>query len=132
MIGTWVLMLSISLFGGAGLAQIVLSKSMQALKVKEDETLIPSWYSGFVVGLVERLFFTVAVALGGVSGVIPAMLIWVTLKGQTHYNIFNGVDEGRKNRKNAYAALMASLISLLVALICGYILYARRMLLYPN
>ncbi len=73
---------------------------------------IPPW----LVGLIERLFFTLLVAFG-VSGTAVAMMVWITLKMATNWN--------RPGEENpvplAFSALLADLVSMLFALIGGLI-----------
>lgn len=90
-------------------------------------------------GIVERLFFTVAIASGGprqITSVVSAMFIWTTVKMITHWNspIFWNQqgpppmlgalpEEMRFHQKNgALAALLTTLISMFFALIGGWII----------
>lgn len=74
--------------------------------------------SGPLTGIVERLFFTVAIGLG-LSGVATAMLIWVTVKLQAHYHIFTSGNV--KDLPRIYRALLSSLGSLIFVVWGGWV-----------
>ena len=132
--GQWILWLSISIIGGGLLAYFSLIGFGKLLKLTNtwktssdcgnDSDMVPTWFSGIIVGIAERLFFTVTIGLGGLgTGALTAMLIWTTIKAQTLYNIFPGGESPTISRRAAYNALVAGLVSLLVSVICGTIIY---------
>ena len=77
---------------------------------------VPSW----LVGLMERTFFTVLVA-SNVSATALAILAWVTLKMAFSWKIVWGERESITVRSLAFSALLANLFSMLFALIGGLI-----------
>ena len=77
---------------------------------------VPSW----LVGLMERTFFTVLVA-SNVSATALAILAWVTLKMAFSWNIVWRETESITIRSLAFSALLANLFSMLFALIVGLI-----------
>ena len=77
---------------------------------------VPSW----LIGLLERTFFTVLVA-SNVSATALAILAWVTLKMAFSWNIVWRERESITVRSLAFSALLANLFSMLFALIGGLI-----------
>ena len=77
---------------------------------------VPSW----LVGLVERIFFTVLVAFN-VSATALAILAWVTLKMAVSWHIVWRERESITVRSLLFSALLANLFSMLFALIGGLI-----------
>jgi hypothetical protein len=77
---------------------------------------VPSW----LVGLLERTFFTVLVA-SDVSATALAILAWVTLKMAFGWNIVWRQRQSITVRSLAVSALLANLFSMLFALIGGLI-----------
>lgn len=112
----------ISISVGYILCEAIVKLLALILKYERDIDPLPSWLSGALVGVIERLFFTIAISFSGVGPIVTGMIVWVTLKGQTHYNVFTS-DEGKMNRKAAYTALIASIISMTIAMICGAQIY---------
>lgn len=82
--------------------------------------------SAVIVGLLERLFFTLAVAYE-VSGAVIAMIAWLTVKLLTHRNspLWNTRGLENEERKalmyGAYAALIAGFVSMSFALVGGLV-----------
>lgn len=82
------------------------------------------WLVGFLgvsllLGILERIFFSVLVAFG-VSGVATAMTIWIGTKMATGWNrIAGGGDTWR--RMLAFNGLISSLVSLFFAVVGGLI-----------
>ncbi len=77
---------------------------------------VPSW----LIGLIERTFFTILVAFN-VSATAVAMIAWVAVKMVYNWDI---VWRGRENitvRSLAFSALLGNLSSMLFALIGGLI-----------
>lgn len=134
----WPIWLLVSIVVGGLAAQGILHFLDGALRITPRSTAqndighLPRWFTGWIVGVIERLFFTTAIGLGGVGPCMSAMLIWYSLKAQTHHNIINptggladpaGSDPLLK-RKQAYLGILGNLISLGVAIVCGAQIYA--------
>jgi hypothetical protein len=77
---------------------------------------IPSW----LVGLIERTFFTVLVAFN-VSATSVAMIAWVAVKMVYHWNIVWRERETITIRSLALSSLLGNIVSMLFALIGGLI-----------
>ena len=77
---------------------------------------VPSW----LVGLVERTFFTVLVAFN-VSATALAILAWIALKMAFSWNMVWREKVSITLRSLAFSALLANLFSMLFALIGGLI-----------
>jgi hypothetical protein len=76
----------------------------------------PVTETGFLTGVIERTFFTVAVATN-LSGTAIAMIAWITVKYYISWK-----DSTEKNvRKQAMASLLSGMVSMLVALTAGHI-----------
>jgi len=87
-----------------------------------QRTINREWfYTGVLTGVFERFFFTCAIGLLGTSGsgIAPAMIAWIAVKGQVHYKIFSDTDQ--KNMPQVYLGLLGSLTSLLLAILGGYL-----------
>lgn len=76
-------------------------------------------YSGFLTGVIERLFFTLATGWLGYNGIIQGVIAWVAIKGQVHYKMFS--EQSNKDLGRVYTGLLGSLASLLFAIAGGYI-----------
>lgn len=115
--------IAISLFFGLMVCELIVRLMWEILGInRKDDKAAPWWLTGALMGMVERLFFTIAVALSGPGAVITAMIVWITLKGQTHYNVFSATISVL-DRRAAYTALIASLVSMIVAMLCGSEIY---------
>ncbi len=75
---------------------------------------MPNW----LIGLSERLFFTVVVAFG-VSGAAFAMIAWIMLKIVPNWELY--VKHGATNKPLAWSSILASLCSMFFALLGGLI-----------
>lgn len=117
----WLIGLGVSVIIGGVVTWLFIIGLERYLRVqKEAETegdlrSIPSW----LTGAIERLFFTVAVALN-LSGTATAMIGWLTLKMVTNWNRPGG-ERDAKHIRGAFIALLAGLVSMLFAAIGGYI-----------
>lgn len=92
-----------------------------SLRFHEPDTDAPWLLTGPLMGIMERIFFTCVVALD-LSGTAIAMMAWIALKAQSHFNIVNvnpRVDA--QNFRRLYRELLASLGSMLMAAIGGYV-----------
>src|SRR4051812_3413402 len=54
---------------------------------ESHKSQLPFWISGYATGFIERLIFSIGVALN-LSGVGVAMIAWTDLKAQSHWHIF--------------------------------------------
>ena len=84
----------------------------------------PAW----LTGLVERLFFTIIVAVD-LSGIAIAMLAWLGLKLAINWNRL-GIDLGVEHSeilraRFGFSAALAGLVSMIFALIGGLICQLR-------
>jgi len=114
----WVLGLACSL----GIGWLVTHQFLIRLRRKfdvekpDEGKAVPSW----LTGLVERLFFTIAIAFH-ISGVPVAMVAWVSIKMATHWNRINteSVPDGRFL---VFSGLLAGMVSMFFAMIGGLII----------
>ena len=86
--------------------------------VKRD---LPSWKAiltenGVLTGIIERVFFTVAIATG-MSGITIGMVAWTALKSRTLWSAF--MKNGEWDRVSV--SLLASLGSMIIAIVAGKI-----------
>ena len=77
---------------------------------------IPSW----LVGLIERTFFTILVAFN-LSATSVAMIIWVAVKMLYNWDIVWRERENMTVRSLALSGLLGNIVSMLFALIGGLI-----------
>lgn len=77
----------------------------------EPDLRIPSW----AAGLIERLFFTLAVAFD-VSGSATAMMAWIAIKMAAHWNLL-----GKPDAPGALSIALGGLVSMFFALTGGAI-----------
>ncbi len=80
--------------------------------------VVPGW----LMGLSERLFFTLVVAFD-ISGAAIAMMGWITLKLLPNWELY--VTRGSANKPLALSSILGSLCSMLFALIGGLICAGR-------
>ena len=71
---------------------------------------IPAWLRKTLIGVVERVFFTVAIA-AGLSGTAVAMIGWTALKGSLYWASYR-----ESHPSNVLIAIIGSLVSLLFAI----------------
>lgn len=93
-----------------------LTKRLGLLTPKEKRT------SPWLTGLLERIFFTLAVATNA-TGVLPAMIAWLAVKLAANWNrrpITNGEEVTIKNY--AFSALVTGLLSMLFAYVGGLLI----------
>ena len=81
-----------------------------------DEKTVPPW----LTGLIERLFFTIVVAVN-LPGAAIAMITWVTVKMATHWNKVSSSDIPN-GRFLVFSGLLAGLVSMLFAMLGGLII----------
>jgi hypothetical protein len=73
--------------------------------------------SGWFTGLIERLFFTVAIA-ANLSGTLTGMILWTTVK----YYIFAAPQEDADKKKHSwFVSALGSLGSMLIAIAGGIV-----------
>jgi hypothetical protein len=79
--------------------------------------------SPWLTGLLERIFFTLAVAMNA-PGVLPAMITWLGLKLAANWNRTRTITKNEEvTIKNyAFAALVTGLLSMLFAYVGGLII----------
>jgi hypothetical protein len=88
-----------------------LRRDLEVESAPRDEH-VPAW----IVGTVERGFFTVVVA-AGLSGVAVAMILWIAAKMAVGWG---GGSQGIQDREALrYTALLGDLISMTFALVGG-------------
>jgi hypothetical protein len=73
----------------------------------------------WLTGCIERLAFATFIGLG-ISGIAPGMMGWLALKFATHWN--RNAKPSDNDTNQAFAALLAGLISMLFAAIGGGII----------
>ena len=89
-------------------------------EVIEKTHLASLYVPGWLVGITERVFFTILVAFD-VSSTATAMIGWITIKMLTDWHRILKPDEKPWVRSLAFSALLGNMISLLFALIGGLI-----------
>ena len=78
------------------------------------------YFSPWITGTIERLFFTILVAFN-VYGTATAMIVWIGLKIGADWLIVLQYEKKAWQRQIAFSALLGSMISLFFALIGGLI-----------
>jgi hypothetical protein len=86
------------------------------LDIKRERLTIDNW----LVGLIERPFFTVLVA-SEVSGTAVAILGWIALKMVFDWGVISWKEGDRLARSYLFTALLGNLSSMFFALIGGLI-----------
>jgi hypothetical protein len=116
---------------GAIIAFAVFRFLVWATGAQVAQTITREWfYTGVLTGIFERFFFTCAIGLlGSGSGITPAIIGWIAVKGQVHYKIFAEADQ--HNMPQVYLGLLGSLTSLLLAILGGYFWYNGHTLAHP-
>ncbi len=71
--------------------------------------------SGFLTGILERIFFSFLFYSVGGNGFAPAAIAWIAIKGQVHYKIFSDSND----LPRVYLAILGSIISLSFATLGG-------------
>lgn len=117
---------ALSLLGGAVMAHAVLYALRKWLRLPSENELhggqyrrVPSW----VTGVVERLFFTTAVAYD-LSGAAVAMIGWITLKLAINWNRAFRSDQDQHSPprvQRAFAAMLAGMASMWLAVLGGLV-----------
>jgi hypothetical protein len=96
-----------------------------------QSTMKGDWlYSGVLTGVFERFFFTGALGLIRGSDIVAAMIGWIAVKGQVHYQIFTQKDP-EQNMSRVYLGLLGSLASLLLAVWGFYLWDTGHTLAHP-
>lgn len=97
--------------------------------IDETDHIHPWGLLQAVVGLMERIFFTVFVVID-INSVLIGMIAWIALKMATNWGRL--IDTSHKSKGLALCALMGSIFSLLFALIGGlYIRYGLGLIETP-
>lgn len=73
---------------------------------------VPAW----IIGTIEQLFFSVAIAFD-ISGIVIGMIGWITIKMASHWNL----DKEKFHATDSFTALMGNMVSMSFALIAGII-----------
>lgn len=101
--------------------RLVSSKAAERRETKRyDEIMTPLDVPSWLVGLIERTFFTILVAFN-MSATSVAMVGWVTVKMLYNWNILLREREDITIRSLAFSALLGNVVSMLFALIGGLI-----------
>lgn len=112
---SWIIGLSVSLLIGMVTGPILCSiRKKYTDEHKPKDPRIPPT----LVGLIERLFFTILIG-AEISGGGVAMATWIFVKMATNWNGF------KDDRAGAISGLLGSLISMFFALIGGLICRGR-------
>jgi hypothetical protein len=77
----------------------------------------PAWITGYL----ERFLFTVAVA-ANMAGVLPAMITWLVVKLAANWQLREDIPEQRKKANYKFSALLAGLLSMIIALVSGLLI----------
>ncbi len=121
---SWIAGLLVSVVIGGPVTWLFLKLLRQHMRLeKEDEdpdTLaVPPW----LLGMLERLFFTIVIAFQ-VPGAAVAMMVWLTVKMAANWNrpqIPNDKIVSTRRSRRAMSALLAGLVAMGFALIGGLI-----------
>ncbi len=73
---------------------------------------LPLKETGHLTGIVERVFFTTAIATG-IGAAAVAMMVWITVK---HYILWPGFT-GQRSTKEGTVSLLSSMGSMLLAIL---------------
>ena len=121
---SWIAGLFVSVVIGGAVTWLFLKLLRQHMRLEKedkdpDTRPVPPW----LLGMLERLFFTVVIAFQ-VPGAAVAMMVWLTVKMAVNWNRpqapSNGEDWTRRSRR-AMSALLAGLVAMGFALIGGLI-----------
>jgi hypothetical protein len=86
-------------------------------KTALESAKTPSW----ITGILERLFFTIAVA-ANTSGVLPAMIAWLAVKLAANWQMREDIINQAEKANYKFSALLAGLMSMLIALLAGLLI----------
>ena len=114
----WIIGLTFSLFFGWLGTWIFITAVRKCCGLKPKEYTIPPW----LTGLVERSFFTLLIGLN-FNAVAPAMATWIVIKMATNWNDYK--KSKSQKREYAFSALLASLVSMIFAIIGGAIIIEK-------
>jgi hypothetical protein len=125
-IGTWIAGLVVSLIIGSVVCRLAwtafhsftltTAAKMNWPYDKDDAERIPVY--GVLIGILERLFFTLLIAFGG-AGIAPALVLWMIVKMTAGWNRIN--KSGVFYRMLAFTGLIVSMTSMLFAALGGLI-----------
>jgi hypothetical protein len=112
----WIVGLVVALLVGGLVTGWFLGGLRSYLKIaKPSGRDVPNW----LIGLSERLFFTVVVAYN-ISGAAVAMMVWIVLKIVPNWELY--VRHGPSNKPLVWSSILASLCSMFFALLGGLII----------
>lgn len=121
MVFQWTLGLTIAALGGHYATKYFLERLRQEMNLGDKPIFEQSseWrrVTPWVTGVVERVFFTVAIAMN-LSGTVGAMVGWLALKLATNWNHPDWKHEARA-RSFAFSALLGGLVSMFFAVVGG-------------
>jgi hypothetical protein len=114
---TWSIGIGVSLILGWPVTEGFLYVLRRAYGIEKPSRVkrVPSW----LTGIVERLFFTIAVAYN-VGGSITAMIGWIAVKLASRW-IGPDNENGPGARFLAFSSVLGGLVSMLFALVGGLI-----------
>jgi hypothetical protein len=89
------------------------------LDVRRDPTekRTPPW----LTGLLERVFFTLAVAMNA-TGVVPAMMTWLIAKLAANWQYRGDIPSERDKANYKFSAIIVGLLSMLFAYVGGVLI----------
>lgn len=118
----WLLGFLVSLVAGHWGTRAFVSRLRDHVDSLRPESQSVTWRSldlvpGWITGLVERTFFTIAVAFGGPFAIV-AMIAWLGAKMATDWN---RPQAERQDPAGAFTTLLGGLVSMFFALVGGLI-----------
>ncbi|MEJ2463957.1 MAG: hypothetical protein P8098_20355 [Candidatus Thiodiazotropha sp.] len=116
MLKIWLYGLAISLVGGlivAGFYRFVLEKALRTSKPIQEAKRFPGW----LLGIMERLFFTILIATNA-TAVVPAMMGWLAIKMAINWSN-SKKDYSEEGKLLAFIGVTTGLVSLALAYIGG-------------
>jgi hypothetical protein len=125
----WIVGFAIALIGGyigSALWYQMLTTLTGCEEHQEEQIEEVLFTTGVLTGTVERFFFTVGLGMD-FAGMAVAMMVWTTIKLQSHYHIFgeskpnSTLNEAEPDFRRLYRALLSSLGSLFFALIGSWV-----------
>jgi hypothetical protein len=124
----WLLVWGFGLVFAAGVGHLLVEGFLKwlrgalGLETPQDQRVQP-----WVTGVLERVFFTIAVGAGVSSDVLTPMFAWLALKLGANWKWAPDGETPKARRKTVnymFSALLGGLVSLLIAVLAG--LFIRR------
>jgi hypothetical protein len=115
----WVLGFTISLILGHFVVENFHWWLTHRLGVPRDlnEKRTPPW----LTGLLERVFFTIAVAMNA-TGIAPAMMTWLVLKLAANWQYRDDIPNAADKANYKVSAILTGLLSMLFAYVAGLLI----------